>query len=359
MENKILTEMPQYRLRRGLLLALAILLTMAACFAAGVYLNSIAYADESQELSTTSIVAMAADSVVEISTESVTTGQSMRQYIVEGAGSGVVIRSDGYIITNNHVIEGASKITVTLRSGESYEAALVGTDETTDLALLKVDATGLTTATVGSSAQLAIGDTAIAIGNPLGELGGTVTQGIISALDREITLDGRTMNLLQTDAAINPGNSGGGLFNGQGELIGIVVAKSSGSDVEGLGFAIPVDDAMEVLEQLLSQGYVSGRVDVGMEFQDLTQRTSYMSFFNMGSQSAVYVSSVNKGSNAEKAGFRSGDRIVSINGAAVSSASDATALLEAGSVGDRVSIVVVRDNQQATLTLTLEEYIPD
>ncbi|MBQ0079432.1 MAG: trypsin-like peptidase domain-containing protein, partial [Eubacterium sp.] len=182
-------------------------------------------------------------SVVEIRTESVASDSWMREYVTQGAGSGVIISSDGYIMTNNHVIDGARKITVTTIDEKSYSAKLVGTDPRNDVAVLKIKAEGLEAATYGNSDQLQVGDLAVAIGNPLGELGGTVTSGIISSLDRQLSIDGKSMNLLQTDASINPGNSGGGLFNDDGQLIGLVVAKSSGSDVEGLGFAIPINTA--------------------------------------------------------------------------------------------------------------------
>ena len=172
-----------------------------------------------------------------------------------------------------------------------------------DIAVLKIDANGLTPATYGNSDQLAVGDLAVAIGNPLGELGGTVTAGIISALDRELAIDGKTMTLLQTDTSINPGNSGGGLFNGDGQLIGIVVAKSSGSDVEGLGFAIPINTAADVAQQLMDNGYVSGQPSTGMTYTESSSQTSYSQFFGnsqSSGSSAVYIYSV-QGTNAKKA----------------------------------------------------------
>jgi serine protease Do len=186
------------------------------------------------QLSTSEVASLTSDSVVEITTETVTTDSWMQQYVTNGAGSGVIVTQDGYIVTNNHVIDGASKISVRLKNGTTYTASLIGSDSKTDVALLKIGATGLKPVVLGNSESLKVGDTAIAIGNPLGQLGGTVTEGIISALDRELVIKGKKMSLLQTDAAINPGNSGGGLFNNKGELIGIVVAKSSGSDVEAL-----------------------------------------------------------------------------------------------------------------------------
>ena len=220
-----------------------------------------------ENLSVSEIAAKAMDSVVEINTAATQRGQT----VSVGAGSGVILTSDGYIVTNNHVVSGATQYTVRTRNGETYNAALIGTDAQTDLAVLKIEATGLTPATLGDSDKLTVGETAVAIGNPLGELGGTVTDGIISALAREVTIGGQSMTLLQTNAAINPGNSGGGLFNGAGELIGVVNAKSTGTDVEGLGFAIPINTAKPVIEDLMKNGFVQGRVTAGFETVDLTE----------------------------------------------------------------------------------------
>lgn len=212
--------------------------------------------------STNEIVAEVADSVVEITTEVVQTSGFYGQYVAQGAGSGVIISDDGYILTNNHVIDGAYNINVTLRSGESYEAKVIGADEDADIALLKIEASGLTAATLGDSSAVNVGDKSVIIGNPLGTLGGSVTEGIVSAVDRTLELDGKTMNLMQTDAAVNPGNSGGGMFNGQGELVGIVVAKSTGSSsggsVDNIGFVIPINHALEILDDLKQYGYVRG-----------------------------------------------------------------------------------------------------
>ena len=183
-------------------------------------------------------------SVVAITTESVTLGGWVGEYVTQGAGSGVIISEDGYIMTNNHVVEGARKIVVTIND-QDYDATIIGTDAQNDVAVIKVDASGLTAATYGNSDQVAVGDLAVIIGNPLGELGGSVSAGIISATDRQVTLEDQQMTLIQTDASVNPGNSGGGMFNNNGQLVGLVVAKSSGEDVEGLGFAIPINTAAE------------------------------------------------------------------------------------------------------------------
>ena len=185
--------------------------------------------------------------------------------MTEGAGSGVVYSEDGYILTNNHVIEGASTINVTMNDGKTYEASLVAADSQSDIAVLKIDATGLTPVSFGDSDALSVGDLAVVIGNPLGTLAGTATDGIVSGLEREITLDGKSMTLIQVSASVNPGNSGGGVFDQYGNLIGLVVAKSSGSDVEGLGFAIPSNTVKSVVESLISNGYVAGRPAAGSQ----------------------------------------------------------------------------------------------
>lgn len=306
---------------------------------------------------TSEIVKKTADSVVEIATEGVTTGSFAQQYVVQGAGSGVIISEDGYIITNYHVIEGASNITVTLRDGQtSYTAAVIGSDKENDIALLKVDATGLSPATFGDSSSLAVGDYVVAIGNPLGELGGTVTDGIISALARDVSIEGESMTLLQTNAQISPGNSGGGLFNANGELVGIVNAKDSATEVEGIGFAIPINNVLDIIDDLKSYGYVTGKVDLGMQLADITSKES--AFYYGVNQTGCYVLSVTKGSNAEAAGFKTGDLITKINSTSVSDSSDVEKVLEDFNVGDEVKFTVYRSGKSVELTLTLAEYVP-
>ena len=301
------------------------------------------------------------DSVVEIKTESVSADAWMQQYVTEGAGSGVVMTADGYIMTNNHVIDGASKITVTTSDDKEYEAKRVGTDSITDIAVLKISAKNLTPATYGNSDQLAVGDMAVAIGNPLGELGGTVSAGIISALDRELAIDGKTMTLLQTDASINPGNSGGGLFNGDGQLIGIVVAKSSGSNVEGLGFAIPINKAADVAQQLMDKGYVSDQPSTGMSYAESSQGNGAAQFFgnsqdsrSQSSSAAVYIQEVT-GTNAKKAGFQSGDLVYAVDGTRITSFNTLSSIVTSHKVGDKLTYTIVRGNQTKEIKLTLEE----
>ena len=306
---------------------------------------------------TSDIVKKTADSVVEIATEGIVTGSFARQYITKGAGSGVIISQDGYIVTNHHVIENANTITVTLRDGKTnYKATLIGSDEDNDIALLKIDAQGLSPATFGDSSSLAVGDYVVAIGNPLGTLGGTVTDGIISALAREVTIEDKNMTLLQTNAQISPGNSGGGLFNANGELVGIVNAKDSATEVEGIAFAIPVNNVLDTIKDLQNYGYVTGKIDMGMEFVDINSNDT--AFYYGVNQLGCYVLSVQTGSNAEAAGFRRGDLITAVNGSAVSSSKDISKMLENNKVGDTVTITVSRSGKTTDLSLTLAEYKP-
>lgn len=307
---------------------------------------------------TSEITAEVADTVVEITTEVMQTNSFYGQYIAQGAGSGVIISSDGYILTNNHVIEDASKIEVTTRGGDSYEATLVGTDSEVDIALLKIDATDLPTAVFGDSDKLTVGSKAVIIGNPLGTLGGSVTEGIISALDRSIVIDDKTMHLMQTDAAINPGNSGGGMFNGQGELAGIVVAKSSSEEIDNIGFVIPINNVLDILGDLKDYGYVRGRADTGMTFIDLTNQM-YAYYYYGNTNTGVYISSVENGSNAAEAGFKQGDRVISVDGKAISEASEIETLISEKSAGDTVTFELDRGGSNGTLELKLDEKVPD
>lgn len=308
-------------------------------------------------MSVSQVASTVSDSVVEINTEQSGVNMMMQTVTAAAAGSGVVVSEDGYIVTNNHVIEGANKIEVRLKNGESYPATLRGTDPKTDLAVIKIEASGLHAAVLGDSSSLVVGSEAIAIGNPLGELGGTVTNGIISALDREINVGDESMNLLQTNAAINPGNSGGGLFNNKGELIGIVVAKSSGSGIEGLGFAIPVDDVKEVITDLISTGYVTGRGELGISVMDISdERTAFM---YRVPQLGVYVASVNTGSAAQLAGLVVGDGIVAVGDTEISSSQELKSALDDYSAGERVTLTVLRDGKTQNISVVLTETVPE
>lgn len=287
-------------------------------------------------------------------TISYATGETQEQDT--GSGSGVIITDDGYIVTNNHVVQGADTIHVYLQDGTKYDAKLIGTDTFSDLAIVKIDVANLPAATIGSSGNVTVGDTVYAIGNPLGVLTSSVSKGIISGLDRTITIDGISMTLMQTDASINPGNSGGGLFNERGELIGIVNAKSSGQNAEGLGFAIPVNTAIQVAEELINNGYVTGRPAMGVTVLSINDaQTAFQYGVN---QAGVYVQSVNEGGAADKAGLQPGDRFVSIDGTAVNSTSDITGIIGEHAVGDTIEVQVVRGTQIVTANVTLEESTP-
>ena len=298
------------------------------------------------------IVEKCKDSVVEITTESVSSGNSIfGQYVSQGAGSGVIISEDGYIVTNNHVVNNATSLKVTTTDGTEFDAKIIGTDSQTDLAIIKINAQKLQAATLGDSDTLQVGDPAIAIGNPLGELGGTVTTGIISATDRQITIDNETMTLLQTDAAINPGNSGGGLFNSDGNLIGIVNAKESSTGIEGLGFAIPITPAKDVITELMQNGSVTSRPALNVSLYDYTsnnqaQKSKY--------KDGCYIVQIVRNGAADKAGLKQNDRIISFDGQDIHSTSDVKAILKKHKIGDTLKIVVERNSKKVEVEITLQ-----
>lgn len=288
--------------------------------------------------STAEVVEAVADTVVEISTETVRTQWGM-QYIVSGAGSGVIVGSADstyYIITNNHVIDGANEITVRTRSGVEYTAELVATDDSADIAVVTVQTSdSLDIAVWGDSDDLKIGEDLIAIGNPLGSLGGTVTKGILSATGRQITVGNYSMTLLQTDTAINPGNSGGGLFNMRGELIGVVNAKTTDEEIEGICFAIPGNSARAVYNDLVEHGYIVGRVTLSVEVTS----GSISSGIGGQSQSVVYVTEVG---NVASGTFKQYDRIYSINDEQISTVAQFNSALANIRPGDAVRVKVYR-----------------
>ncbi len=316
--------------------------------------------EDGKDASLESIADLVSDSVVEITTEYVTnTNSFFGQYVSDGAGSGVIISEDGYVVTNNHVIYSseldklASTIKIRLRDGKTYDASVIGRDNDSDIAVLKIDAEGLSAAVWGDSDKLSVGQTIVAVGNPLGQLGGSVTSGIISSTDREVTVENTKMNLIQIDAAVNPGNSGGGLFNLKGELVGIVNAKSSGTGIEGLGFAIPANDATSTVEQLIEYGYVKGRVYLGISFYEANTGVSY---FGSSNETVLYVYGTEKGYNDTV--LQRGDRILTIDGEAISSTSDVKSLLKDHSVGDKLKFTVLRNNQTVEAEVTCYEYKP-
>ena len=297
------------------------------------------------------VVDGAAPSVVEVFTETKQVSSWFQEYVTEGAGSGIVLSEDGYIVTNRHVIDGANTVKVRLSGGQTYTAALTGADEKTDLAVLKINASGLTAAKLADSSAARAGDFVIAIGNPLGELGGTVTEGIISAKDREVTIDGRTMTLLQTSAAVNPGNSGGGLFNLGGELVGVVNAKSSGEGIEGLAFAIPANTVKEITQELIQYGYVTGHPQLGVSVVQITRP-------GMGRQAYYSVPGLYITQSTADNGLKAGDRIIQMDGTAINNAADISTALDRRSVGDVVKVIVSRSGEETAVDVKLTEQRP-
>ena len=304
----------------------------------------VSYISQTTEIysSTAEVVEAVADTVVEISTESVKT-QWGQQYIVSGAGSGVIVGVSGdtyYIITNNHVIEGASEISVATRSGVSCPAELLASDDSADIAVVTVvSKTALEIAVWGDSDKLRTGEDLIAIGNPMGSLGGTVTKGILSAKDRTINVGNYAMTLLQTDTAINPGNSGGGLFNMLGELIGVVNAKTTDEDIEGICFAIPANTARAVYGDLVQYGYIQGRASLGIT---LSEGTLSAGGINSQSQSVVYVKDAG---NSSENTFKKYDRIYSINGIKISTVLEYNIALSDIKAGETVDVEVYRGRE--------------
>lgn len=275
------------------------------------------------------------------------------QLAERGTGSGVIYDKAGYIATNNHVVEGASEIIVSLPDGRTFKGKVLGADAVTDLAVVKIDADNLPVAEFGDSDSLQVGEPAIAIGNPLGmEFRGSVTAGVISALNRSIEIGERKFNLIQTDAAINPGNSGGALVNADGEVVGINSAKIAVSGVEGIGFAIPVNTAKPILDELAHKGRVA-RPYLGASLMDKDIAARYG--FEIDLHGGIYLVKVVAGSPAAKAGIRPGDIILSFNGNKVSSAVDLRKKLSECKVGDRVDVQIWRNDQTQNVIVVLEE----
>lgn len=366
-------KQPGYVTRKGLAIALICTmlatsgLTVGGLALGGVfnnkrvsaYNNNIAptshpvASSEGSQLSIQEIAAANENAVVEIFTEKVITDYWLQNYVTQGAGSGVLIDSDGYILTCNHVVDGARSITVTTKNGAQYDAELIGGDEATDIAVLKIKGSNFSTITYGDSSQLMIGDRAVVMGNPLGNLGGSISSGIISALDRSVNVEGKAMTLIQTDAAINPGNSGGGLFDGQGRLIGIVVAKAgeSTSDAEGIGFAIPINHAAVIADQLIEYGKVP-RPLIGVMIVDITSQADALSYGV--NETGLYIDEV-IGENAKAAGFKAGDIIKAINGDPIRNRNDLTIALSYKYAGDKVTISVSRDGEIIDIETVLEK----
>ena len=306
-------------------------------------------------MSPAEVYASTVNSVVSINCSSVSTnifGQSVQS---ASSGSGFIITQDGYIVTNHHVISGASSVTVTLHDGREYPATVVGSDSDYDVAVLKINATDLQPVTLGNSSSVNVGDSVLAIGNPLGELTFSMSQGIVSCCDRAINVDGTPFNMIQVDASINPGNSGGPLMNLYGEVVGIVSAKySSYSDttVEGLGFAIPIGDVQAIITDIMENGQVTDKPSFGITAGTMTEQMAAQ--YQIEQKSGAFVYSVNKGGAGEKAGLRMGDVITKVDSTDIASMEDLTAAKKGHKAGDTVTVTYFRDGSSHTTSLTFD-----
>ena len=317
--------------------------------------DSLGTNDAGKSLSLTQVYEMTVNSVVGINTE-ITTNAFGQEAVAASSGSGFILSEDGYIITNAHVVADASSIEVVLFNEDSFEAKLVGADSSFDVAVLKIEAKGLPAVTVGDSDALKVGEDVVAIGNPLGELTFTMTNGILSAIDREINIDGNPQNMLQTNAAINSGNSGGPLFDMDGNVIGVTTAKYSGSSltgtsIEGIGFAIPINEALKVAYDLAEYGYVKGQAYLGVTVKTLDSQTAEYYSLPMGPR----VESVSPGSCAEKAGIQVGDIVIRFNGEDVENNAALIAALKRVQAGDTVNATLFRLGGEVEVTITLDE----
>ena len=291
--------------------------------------------------------------VVGITNKAVARDVFNRTVETEGVGSGVIFRKDGYIVTNNHVIAGAKELIVSLADGNTINGELVGADEVTDIAVVKVDAKDLPTAKFGNSDDVMVGEPAIAIGNPMGlEFAGSVTVGVISALNRTLEINDRRVKLLQTDAAISPGNSGGALCNADGEIIGINSAKLATNGVEGMGFAIPINTVQNIVDELMEKGYVA-RPYLGVTIFDKATAARYG--YTLSIDKGVYVFQVAIGSPADKVGLQRGDIILSIDNKETDTVTDIRNDIAARKIGDKVKIRFDRDGRESTVEITLDE----
>ncbi len=317
---------------------------------------SISNVTTEQPLTLPQIYASNLNSTVGITTELVTTNYWGQQVKGAAAGSGFVISQDGYILTNYHVIEGATAIQVAFADGRTYDATLVGGESPNDIAVLKIEAEDLTPVVLGDSDNLVVGEQVCAIGNPLGELTYTLTAGYVSARDRSITMsDGTVMNMLQTDTAINSGNSGGPLFNLYGQVIGITTAKYSGTSgssatIEGIGFAIPINDVRDMVKDIMEKGYVTGKPNVGILMNDVSSEAQ-----RYGIPAGAYIEAILDGSCAQTAGLKAGDIITAVDDTVVTTSSQLSSAVKNYKAGDTVTFTVFREGESHTLSVTLDE----
>lgn len=320
--------------------------------------EKFSYVNETEKkevLSVEEIAKRVGPSIVGISCETTTHNYYFGTQKSESGGSGIIIDKNGHIVTNYHVVEGATTVKVKLTSGNEYDATLVGGDEKTDIAVIRIKAEEeLHVAVIGNSDEVEVGALAVAIGNPLAkELFGTVTAGVISGVNRTMTVGQRDMNLIQTDAAISPGNSGGALINKFGEVIGINSVKLVDNAAEGLGFAIPINEAVPIVQDLMNFGYVKGRPMIGISVREITPELAY--YNNLLVDYGLYVMSATENSGAEKAGIKRGDIIIKIDGRKVTSSLELNKIRDTHKAGETVNLTVLRGNKELAITVTLTE----
>ena len=318
---------------------------------------SVKQVDGQTKMEPAEVYASTVNSVVSINTTA-TAGTNIFGQTVEtaSAGSGFIISSDGYIVTNYHVVKGATSVKVTLYSGDTYDATVIGGDSDYDVAVIKINASGLPAVTLGNSADVNVGDTVLAIGNPLGELTFSMSQGIVSCCDRAINVDGTPFNMIQVDASINPGNSGGPLVNLYGEVVGIVSAKYSSysnTTVEGLGFAIPISDVQAIITDIIENGQVTGKAYLAIKAGTMTEQMAAQ--YDIDITEGVFVYSTESGGAGEKAGLQLGDVITKLNETAITSMTDLTMAKKGYKAGDTVTLTVYRSGEYITLDLTFDQ----
>ena len=318
---------------------------------------SVKQVDGQTKMEPAEVYASTVNSVVSINTTA-TAGTNIFGQTVEtaSAGSGFIISSDGYIVTNYHVVKGATSVKVTLYSGDTYDATVIGGDSDYDVAVIKINASGLPAVTLGNSADVNVGETVLAIGNPLGELTFSMSQGIVSCCDRAINVDGTPFNMIQVDASINPGNSGGPLVNLYGEVVGIVSAKYSSysnTTVEGLGFAIPISDVQAIITDIIENGQVTGKAYLAIKAGTMTEQMAAQ--YDIDITEGVFVYSTESGGAGEKAGLQLGDVITKLNDTAITSMTDLTMAKKSYKAGDTVTLTVYRSGEYITLDLTFDQ----
>lgn len=306
-------------------------------------------------MSPAEVYASTVNSVVSINCSAVSTNIFGQQTESASSGSGFIYTADGYIVTNQHVVANASSINVTLYNGDTYPATLVGSDSDYDVAVLKIDAKDLPAVTLGSSTDVNVGDTVMAIGNPLGELTFSMSQGIVSCVNRAINVEGTPFNMIQVDASINPGNSGGPLMNLYGEVVGIVSAKYSSyanTTVEGLGFAIPINDVQSIIKDIMENGSVGNKAYMAITAGTMTQQMAAQ--YKINATEGVFVYSVEDGGGGDKAGLKLGDVITKLNDTQITSMEDLSAAKKGFKAGDTVTLTVLRDGKEITTQLTFD-----